>query len=65
MTRHRNPDMQSQITRLEHRHTELSARVAELDRHVFLSAEERQRVSELKKAKLATKDAIAGLRRSS
>jgi hypothetical protein len=65
MTRHRTPDTQSQIDRLEHRHSQLSARVADLDRHPFLSTQERLYVSELKKEKLAAKDAIFGLRRSS
>ena len=64
MTRRRKPDTDSQIARLEYRHSDLAARIAEIDRHAFLSAQEQLRVSELKKEKLATKDALMGLRRS-
>jgi hypothetical protein len=68
MARHRPDNTQFQIDRLERRHTELKAQIAELDRHVFLSAREQLLVTELKKEKLAAKDALAGLqahRRSS
>jgi hypothetical protein len=63
MTKRRRPDTQSQIDRLEHKHSELCARVEQLDRHVFLSAREQLYVTELKKEKLATKDALFDLRR--
>ena len=66
MARHHRPDnMQFQIDRLERKHNELKAQIAELDRHVFLSQQEQLHVTELKKEKLAAKDALAGLRRSS
>lgn len=65
MARDRKPDMQFQIDRLERKHSELSARIAELDRQLFLSTYEQVLVTALKKEKLAAKDAIAGLRRSS
>jgi hypothetical protein len=64
MARQRNQIL-SQIVRLETRHSQLSAQIADLDRHAFLSAQEQMHVSELKKEKLAAKDAIIGLRRSS
>ena len=62
MARHRNPDMQFQIERLERKHGELQARIAELDRHSFLSSHEQLLVTELKKEKLAAKDALEDLR---
>lgn len=62
MARMRKTDPQFMIDRLERRHSELKARVAELDRHVFLSPIEQQLVQELKKEKLATKDALQTLR---
>jgi hypothetical protein len=54
---------QFQIDRLERKHTELKAQIAEIHRRVFLSQQEQLQVTELKKEKLAAKDAIAGLRR--
>lgn len=59
----RKPDTQSQIDYLERRHSELKAQVAELDRHAFLTQQEQLQVTELKKEKLAAKDALVGLRR--
>jgi hypothetical protein len=59
----RKPVTQSQIDRLERRHSELKAQIAELDRHAFLTQQEQLHVSELKKEKLAAKDALVGLRR--
>jgi hypothetical protein len=63
MARERKPDLQFQIYRLERKHTELSAQVAELERHLFLSSSEQYLVSSLKKEKLAAKDALEDLRR--
>ena len=65
MAKDRNPDVQFKIERLERRHSQLSMQVAELDRQLFLSQSEQQLVTELKKEKLAAKDALAGLKRSS
>jgi hypothetical protein len=65
MARHRKQDVQFRIDRLERRYYELKTRVADLDRQPFLSSHEQLRVTELKKEKLATKDALAGLRRPS
>ncbi len=63
MTRHRKLDVQSQIHRLERRHGDLKERIADLDRRAFLTVQEHLLVTELKKEKLAAKDALAGLRR--
>ncbi|MFI5306028.1 MAG: DUF465 domain-containing protein [Polyangiales bacterium] len=63
MSRHRKLDTHFQVERLERKHVELKARIADLDRHVFLSAQEQQHLNELKKEKLAAKDALVGLRR--
>jgi len=63
MARERKPDLQFQIDRLERRHTELSVRVAELERHLFLSSNEQYLMTSLKKEKLAAKDALEDLRR--
>jgi hypothetical protein len=65
MARERKPDLQTKIDRLERRHSQLSLQVAELDSHLFLSQTEQRLVTELKKEKLAAKDALAGLRRGS
>ena len=62
MSRERKPELQ--IHRLERKHMELSARVAELERHMFLSPHEQQLMTALKKEKLAAKDALADLKRS-
>jgi hypothetical protein len=63
MTKRRRSDTQSQIDRLEFKHSQLSARVAELDGQLFLSAREQLVIAALKREKLAAKDAIADLRR--
>lgn len=42
-------------------HRELSRRVAELERRAFLTPSEQQEARELKKQKLATKDAIVAM----
>lgn len=65
MARDRKPDFESKIERLERRHSQLSVQVAELDRHLFLSQTEQRLVTELKKEKLAAKDALADLKRGS
>jgi uncharacterized protein YdcH (DUF465 family) len=59
----RKPVTQFQIDRLERRHSELKAQIAELDRHAFLSQQEQLQVTELKKERLAAKDALVGLKR--
>jgi hypothetical protein len=63
MARQRKPDLQFKIDRLERRHTALSAQVAELESHLFLSSSEQFLVTSLKKEKLAAKDALEDLRR--
>jgi hypothetical protein len=63
MARDRKSDVQFQIHRLERKHTELAARVAELESHMYLPPHEQVLVSALKKRKLAAKDAIADLKR--
>jgi hypothetical protein len=65
MAKDRRPDRQSQIERLERKHSQLSMQVAELDRHLFLSQSEQILVTELKKEKLAAKDLLSVLRRGS
>ena len=61
--RDRKPDTQFMIDRLERKHGALSVRVIQLERQAFLSADEQLRVRSLKKAKLATKDELADLKR--
>jgi len=63
MARDRKLDVQSQIDRLERKHGQLAVRVDQLERHTFLSANERLLVTSLKKEKLATKDALTDLKR--
>ncbi len=60
---HRKPELQSQIHRLERKHMELSARVAELETHVFLTTREQMLMTVLKKEKLAAKDALFDLKK--
>jgi hypothetical protein len=62
MARQRTSDLQFQISRLERRHSELKHQIAELDRQVFLSVQEQRRVTELKKERLAAKDALTDLK---
>ena len=62
MARDRKSD-EFQLSRLEQRHAALSARVAELESHVFLTQHEQLLVAALKKEKLAAKDALVGLKR--
>jgi len=51
------------IARLEEEHRMLKERVAELHRRVLLTATEQREANELKKKKLAKKDAIIELRK--
>ncbi len=46
------------VTRLEEKHAELAARVAELDSRLSLTPNEAMELQRLKKQKLWTKDAI-------
>jgi len=59
----RKTDLSFQIERLQRRHSQLKARVAELHSRISLSPEEQVLVVELKKRKLATKDALESLTR--
>jgi hypothetical protein len=63
MARHRKSDRQFEISRLQRKHTQLSVQVAALESHLFLSQSEQRFVTELKKEKLAAKDALADLKR--
>lgn len=47
---------------LREEHQVLSRRVAELDRRAILTPDEQRLVVELKKMKLATKDAMVGMK---
>ena len=61
----RSVDRTLQVERLEQRHRVLGAKVAELDGRMSLSSREHFELNELKKKKLAAKDALVGLRRTS
>lgn len=50
-----------QVRRLEAQHRTLGAKVAELDARSYLTTREQVELIELKKKKLAAKDALAGL----
>ncbi len=52
----------SQIDRLQRRHAALKAQIAVLADKRFLTGDEQARVLELKKARLAAKDELLGLR---
>lgn len=56
-------DREFQIQRLQKTHAHLQAKVAEYNGRVYLTSSEQSRLSELKKKKLAAKDALSGLRR--
>jgi hypothetical protein len=58
------PKAEKELDRLQHRHKKLKERVAEYEARVFLTTDEQSNLNKLKKAKLATKDAIATLRTS-
>lgn len=56
-------DLEFQIQRLEKKHRHLQSKVAEYDGRVYLTTVEQNRLAELKKKKLAAKDALVGLQR--
>jgi uncharacterized protein YdcH (DUF465 family) len=64
MSKRLNDNPMVAIARLEEEHRQLKERVAELDRRVLLTAAEQREAQELKKKKLAKKDAISELRRA-
>lgn len=55
-------DARVTIERLEEQHRMLKKQVAYLERRAFMTPTEQREATELKKRKLATKDAIAALR---
>ena len=55
-------DPRSTLARLEEQHRTLKRQVAYLDRRAFLTPAEQLEATDLKKKKLATKDAISALR---
>ena len=61
----RTLDPETQIHRLESRHSDLKSRVNQLDRRAILTAQEQFEITKLKREKLAIKDEIAVLRRMS
>lgn len=63
MSKRVNDNQNVAIARLEEEHRTLKERVAELDRRVVLTASEQREAHELKKKKLAKKDAIVELRK--
>ncbi|MCZ7687161.1 MAG: YdcH family protein [Sandaracinaceae bacterium] len=54
----RRIDPAKELTRLEQRHKRLKAQVAEFESKLTLTAQEQLDLQQLKKKKLATKDAI-------
>ena len=62
MAKSQKVDSEKELTRLELRHKKLGDRVAEYEARAFLSPSERTDLAKLKKQKLATKDALSGLR---
>lgn len=63
MPKTRPVDLEKQLAHLERKHERLKARVAEYDEHQFLTQDDALRRSQLKKKKLATKDALHALLR--
>jgi hypothetical protein len=63
MGKHDTTNLVVQIQRLEKKHAHLQTKVSEYDGRVYLTSSEQNRLAELKKKKLAAKDALAGLRR--
>ncbi len=55
-------DSRSTLEHLEEQHRTLKRQVAYLDRRAFLTPAEQREATDLKKRKLATKDAISLLR---
>jgi uncharacterized protein YdcH (DUF465 family) len=51
-------EREKELTRLEHRHRKLKAKVAEYEARTYLTPAEQAEVSRWKKEKLATKDQI-------
>lgn len=58
MSKQRPVDSHQNIQRLERKHQELKARVAQLDSRAFLTATEQVERNKLKKQKLAMKDML-------
>lgn len=58
----RRSDPSIAIARLEHRHKELKAQVAEYEARLSLTPPEQTELNQLKKEKLATKDHLGRLR---
>jgi hypothetical protein len=61
----RKIESQFQLERLEKRHVALKEQIAALDAQRYLSVADQVFLHDLKKQKLATKDLLTGLRRSS
>jgi uncharacterized protein YdcH (DUF465 family) len=57
-------DSRYSLEQLEERHRSLKEQVHILERRAFLTPEEQRRATDLKKQKLATKDAISMMRSS-
>lgn len=55
---------EKEFDRLERKHRKLKERVAEYESRLYLTPDERRDLVNLKKAKLATKDAMMALRAS-
>jgi hypothetical protein len=55
-------DPRATLAQLEEQHRSLSQQVAYLDRRAILTPTEQREASDLKKRKLATKDAISALK---
>ena len=55
-------DPQDKLVRLEERHKLLKKQVEVLEARTFLTPTERRQATDLKKRKLATKDAISALK---
>ena len=54
-------NVQSQIDRLQRKHSELAQRIDDIDGRMHLTADEQYRINALKKRKLATKDELSSL----
>ncbi|GAB4204030.1 MAG: hypothetical protein OHK0013_18640 [Sandaracinaceae bacterium] len=57
-------EMQKELERLERRHRKLKEKVAQYEARIYLTPDEQRDLAELKKEKLATKDAMSSLRPS-
>ena len=55
-------DTRASVTDLEEQHRQLKQQVANLERRAFLAPSEREKAADLKRRKLATKDAISALK---